>query len=107
MKSQILKSRQHFQDNIFVILPPALRRIDANTFHTKERSTGVDEPIEICEPGQQPGECYAPKNDDLRFRGTISLATAFAASSNIAAVKLAVNENAPGGIQARWPLGMP
>ena len=50
--------------------------------------TIVDEPIEICEPGQQPGECYAPKNDDLRFRGQISLATAFAASSNIAAVKL-------------------
>jgi penicillin-binding protein 1A len=51
--------------------------------------TIVDEPIELCEPGQQPGTCYAPKNDDLRFRGTISLATAFAASSNIAAVKLA------------------
>ncbi len=51
--------------------------------------TIVDEPIELCEPGQKPGECYAPKNDDLRFRGTISLATAFAASSNIAAVKLA------------------
>ncbi|WP_353217260.1 transglycosylase domain-containing protein [Sandarakinorhabdus sp.] len=51
--------------------------------------TIVDEPIEICEPGQQPGACYAPKNDDLRFRGPISLATAFAASSNIAAVKLA------------------
>ena len=55
----------------------------------KPGDTIVDEPIEICEPGQQPGECYAPKNDDLRFRGTISLATAFAASSNIAAVKLA------------------
>ena len=55
----------------------------------KPGDTIVDEPLEICEPGQQPGECYAPKNDDLRFRGTISLATAFAASSNIAAVKLA------------------
>ena len=55
----------------------------------KPGDTIVDEPIEICEPGQQPGECYAPKNDDLRFRGTISLATAFAASSNVAAVKLA------------------
>jgi penicillin-binding protein 1A len=55
----------------------------------KPSDTIVDEPIELCEPGQQPGECYAPKNDDLRFRGTISLATAFAASSNIAAVKLA------------------
>ncbi|WP_164156248.1 transglycosylase domain-containing protein [Sandarakinorhabdus rubra] len=57
--------------------------------------TIVDEPIEICEPGQQPGECYAPKNDDLRFRGTISLATAFAASSNIAAVKLAQEVGIP------------
>ncbi|WP_353198068.1 PBP1A family penicillin-binding protein [Sandarakinorhabdus sp.] len=55
----------------------------------KPGDTIVDEPIEICEPGQQPGECYAPKNDDLRFRGPISIATAFAASSNIAAVKLA------------------
>lgn len=55
----------------------------------KPADTIVDEPIELCEPGQKPGECYAPKNDDLRFRGTISLATAFAASSNIAAVKLA------------------
>ncbi len=55
----------------------------------KPSDTIVDEPIELCEPGQKPGECYAPKNDDLRFRGTISLATAFAASSNIAAVKLA------------------
>jgi penicillin-binding protein 1A len=51
--------------------------------------TIVDEPIELCEPGQQPGECYAPRNDDLRFRGPISIATAFAASSNIVAVKLA------------------
>ncbi len=32
---------------------------------------------------------YAPKNDDERYRGTISLATAFAASSNVVAVKLA------------------
>jgi penicillin-binding protein 1A len=55
----------------------------------KPGDTIVDEPIEICEPGQQSGECYAPKNDDLRFRGPISIATAFAASSNIAAVKLA------------------
>jgi penicillin-binding protein 1A len=54
----------------------------------KPGDTIVDEPIELCEPGQQPGQCYAPKNDDLRFRGAISLATAFAASSNIAAVKL-------------------
>ena len=57
--------------------------------------TIVDEPIELCEPGQQPGECYAPKNDDLRFRGQISLATAFAASSNIAAVKLAQEVGIP------------
>jgi len=57
--------------------------------------TIVDEPIELCEPGQEPGECYAPKNDDLRFRGQISLATAFAASSNIAAVKLAQEVGIP------------
>ncbi|WP_310496900.1 PBP1A family penicillin-binding protein [Sandarakinorhabdus sp.] len=31
---------------------------------------------------------YAPKNDDLKYRGPISLATAFAASSNVAAVRL-------------------
>lgn len=47
----------------------------------KPGDTIVDEPIQIGD--------YAPKNDDLRFRGEISLATAFAASSNIAAVKLA------------------
>ncbi len=32
---------------------------------------------------------YAPKNDDGRYRGRVSLATAFAASSNVVAVKLA------------------
>ncbi|MBC7522480.1 MAG: PBP1A family penicillin-binding protein [Sandarakinorhabdus sp.] len=32
---------------------------------------------------------YAPKNDDGRYRGRISLATAFAASSNVVAVRLA------------------
>ena len=32
---------------------------------------------------------YAPDNDDGKYRGTISLATAFAASSNVVAVKLA------------------
>jgi penicillin-binding protein 1A len=32
---------------------------------------------------------YAPKNDDGRYRGKISLATAFAASSNVVAVRLA------------------
>jgi penicillin-binding protein 1A len=32
---------------------------------------------------------YAPRNDDGRYRGTISLATAFAASSNVVAVRLA------------------
>ena len=61
----------------------------------KPADTIVDEPIEICEPGQQPGECYAPENDDRRFRGTISLATAFAASSNVAAVKLAQKVGIP------------
>lgn len=61
----------------------------------KPGDTIVDEPIELCEPGQQPGECYAPKNDDLRFRGPISIATAFAASSNIVAVKLAQQVGVP------------
>jgi penicillin-binding protein 1A len=61
----------------------------------KPSDTIVDEPIEICEPGQQPGACYAPRNDDLRYRGSISLATAFAASSNIAAVKLAQKVGIP------------
>jgi penicillin-binding protein 1A len=32
---------------------------------------------------------YAPKNDDGRYRGKISMATAFAASSNVVAVRLA------------------
>lgn len=32
---------------------------------------------------------YAPKNDDGRYRGKVSLATAFAASSNVVAVRLA------------------
>jgi penicillin-binding protein 1A len=49
--------------------------------------TIVDEPIQIGD--------YAPKNDDLKFRGTISLTTAFAASSNIAAVKLAQQVGIP------------
>ena len=40
-----------------------------------------DEPIKIGD--------YAPKNDDGRYRGRVSLATAFAASSNVVAVKLA------------------
>lgn len=61
----------------------------------KPGDTIVDEPIELCEPGQQPGACYAPKNDDLRFRGPISIATAFAASSNIVAVKLAQQVGIP------------
>ncbi|WP_439545956.1 transglycosylase domain-containing protein [Sandarakinorhabdus sp.] len=61
----------------------------------KPGDTIVDEAIELCEPGQQPGACYAPKNDDLRFRGPISIATAFAASSNIVAVKLAQQVGIP------------
>ncbi len=40
-----------------------------------------DAPIQIDD--------YAPKNDDGRYRGRISLATAFAASSNVVAVRLA------------------
>lgn len=40
-----------------------------------------DAPIQIGD--------YAPKNDDGRYRGKVSLATAFAASSNVVAVRLA------------------
>jgi penicillin-binding protein 1A len=40
-----------------------------------------DAPIQIGD--------YAPRNDDGRYRGKISLATAFAASSNVVAVRLA------------------
>ncbi|MCU0890279.1 MAG: PBP1A family penicillin-binding protein [Sandarakinorhabdus sp.] len=49
--------------------------------------TIVDEPITIGD--------YAPENDDRRFRGRISLATAFAASSNVVAVKLAQQVGIP------------
>ncbi len=40
-----------------------------------------DEPVTIGD--------YAPKNDDGRYRGRVSLGTAFAASSNVVAVRLA------------------
>ncbi|KAB7647591.1 transglycosylase domain-containing protein [Polymorphobacter fuscus] len=43
--------------------------------------TVEDSPVQIDD--------YAPKNDDGRYRGNISLITAFAASSNVVAVKLA------------------
>ncbi len=49
--------------------------------------TVLDEPIQIDD--------YAPKNDDGRYRGSISLATAFAASSNVAAVRLAQQVGIP------------
>ncbi|MEY2884053.1 MAG: hypothetical protein RL490_1777 [Pseudomonadota bacterium] len=55
--------------------------------------------LAALEAGMRPGDIvddspiqiddYAPKNDDLRYRGPVSLATAFAASSNVAAVRLA------------------
>ena len=55
--------------------------------------------LAALESGMRPGDMvddspvqignYAPKNDDGRYRGRISLATAFAASSNVVAVKLA------------------
>lgn len=53
----------------------------------KPGDTIVDEPITIGD--------YAPENDDRRFRGRISLATAFAASSNVVAVKLAQGVGIP------------
>ncbi|MBV8971944.1 MAG: PBP1A family penicillin-binding protein [Sphingomonadaceae bacterium] len=42
--------------------------------------TIVDEPVTI--------DGWSPKNDEGKYRGTISLATAFAASSNVAAAKI-------------------
>jgi penicillin-binding protein 1A len=43
--------------------------------------TVLDEPVQIGD--------YAPRNDEGKYRGPISLARAFAASSNVAAVRLA------------------
>ncbi len=55
--------------------------------------------LAALESGMRPGDTvedspivigdYEPKNDDNRYRGPTSLATAFAASSNVAAVRLA------------------
>jgi len=47
----------------------------------KPGDTVLDEPIVLGD--------YEPKNDDFRYRGPVPLATAFAASSNVAAVRLA------------------
>ena len=49
---------------------------------------------------------YAPKNDDGRYRGTVSLATAFAASSNVAAVRLAQQVGVPSVIAQARKLGV-
>ena len=46
-------------------------------------------PSSIVEDSPIVIEDYAPKNDDGRYRGPVSLATAFAASSNVVSVRLA------------------
>ncbi len=57
-----------------------------------------DNPIQIGD--------YAPKNDDGRYRGQISLATAFAASSNVVAVRLAQQVGIPAVIAQARKLGI-
>nr|WP_310522470.1 PBP1A family penicillin-binding protein [Polymorphobacter sp.] len=49
---------------------------------------------------------YAPKNDDGRYRGQISLATAFAASSNVVAVRLAQQVGTPAVVLQARKLGV-
>ena len=60
--------------------------------------TVEDNPIQIGD--------YAPKNDDGRYRGQISLATAFAASSNVVAVRLAQQVGIPAVIAQARKLGI-
>jgi penicillin-binding protein 1A len=57
-----------------------------------------DNPIQIGD--------YAPRNDDGRYRGQISLATAFAASSNVVAVRLAQQVGIPAVIEQARKLGV-
>jgi penicillin-binding protein 1A len=57
-----------------------------------------DNPIQIGD--------YAPKNDDGRYRGQVSLATAFAASSNVVAVRLAQQVGIPAVIEQARKLGI-
>ena len=57
-----------------------------------------DNPIQIGD--------YAPKNDDGRYRGQISLASAFAASSNVVAVRLAQQVGIPAVIAQARKLGI-
>ncbi|PZN96764.1 MAG: penicillin-binding protein [Alphaproteobacteria bacterium] len=49
---------------------------------------------------------YSPKNDDGRYRGRISLATAFAASSNVVAVRLAQQVGTASVIEQARKLGV-
>ncbi len=49
---------------------------------------------------------YAPRNDEGRYRGRISLATAFAASSNVAAVRLAQQVGVPAVVAQVRKLGV-
>ncbi len=57
-----------------------------------------DSPVQIGD--------YAPKNDDGRYRGRISLASAFAASSNVVAVRLAQQFGTAAVIQQVRKLGV-
>ncbi len=49
---------------------------------------------------------YAPRNDEGKYRGRVSLATAFAASSNVAAVRLAQQVGVPAVIAEARKLGV-
>ncbi len=49
---------------------------------------------------------YAPRNDEGKYRGRISLATAFAASSNVAAVRLAQQVGTGAVVQQARKLGI-
>ncbi len=57
-----------------------------------------DSPVQIDD--------YAPKNDDGRYRGRISLASAFAASSNVVAVKLAQQVGTAAVVEQARKLGV-
>ncbi|HPU16586.1 MAG TPA: transglycosylase domain-containing protein, partial [Polymorphobacter sp.] len=61
-------------------------------------TTMVDEPITIGD--------WSPKNDEGKYRGKISLATAFAASSNSVAVQLGQQVGTPNVIKQARKLGI-
>mgnify|MGYP000854601473 FL=1 len=61
-------------------------------------TTMIDEPITIGD--------WSPKNDEGKYRGKISLATAFAASSNVVAVQLGQQVGTPAVIAQARKLGV-